>query len=360
MFRQLPSFALALLLPGVAIGAYPNDSVCTVRSGQLAGTGFVVGANDKELLCVGAAHAVADGDKTVGVTWSNGSRQDGKVLAIDRSIDEVAFSVPNRAGDRLPLVLADTKVENGPFSGIGSTGKITTGSFSAVQPGAFAITGSNAEGDSGGPVLDKNGQAAGQMVGSTTGPNGKTLAVSGQQIRKFVVPFVGGAVPVGDLTADPSFRLTALHGCNARVTVQQNVNNANDVLNQNPRFNFPFLGNRLVNNQNKDEDIAVLENEILALQQNLQVNQYQQPQQPVAAQPGPPGPPGAPGDPGSPGSPGAPGEVDYSKVWQWLRDHKSEFTAAPAAEPVPVTKPTSDTADKSPEVKYFDIRPHTP
>lgn len=359
---------LLFLLSPVAYGAYPDDSVCAVSAGGLSSTGFVVAANDKELLCRGAAHAIPGSN--LSITWPNGVKQAGKVVASDPSTDSVAFVVPNQ-GEHLPLVLTDTKGSSGPFTGLGLVHGVPesiSGAFVGAQPGAFAISGTNEEGTSGGPVFNKTGQVAGAMVGSTTGPNGKTLAVSGQQLQKFLAQFAGGVVPVGDLTADPTFRLTALRECNRQVCAAQQ--NQDEILNQPPRFNFPQVVKRVFNDN--DNNVAVLENQILALrfqlQQGVGYQGYQQPA--VAPTPGDKGPEGAQGPQGKVGEQGPPGDagkveaekVDYTKIWAWLRDHKDEFTVQPAtppaapATPPPITKPTGGTTADTP-IGYYDIQP---
>src|SRR5690349_9923860 len=71
-----------------------------------AGTGFVVGANDKELLCITAAHLTDENETKVQVEWTNGVVQDGRILARDGRHDLIAFAIPSQE-NHLPAVLED-------------------------------------------------------------------------------------------------------------------------------------------------------------------------------------------------------------------------------------------------------------
>jgi hypothetical protein len=76
-----------------------------------------------------------------------------------------------------------------------------------------------------------------------------------------------------------------------------------------------------------EQDVIVLKKTILVLQQKIAT---------LEGKPGPQGPAG------NDGAPGKDAEVDYTKIWAWLTEHKAEFTATgPTIEEILAALPTS-------------------
>lgn len=290
-----------------------SDFVCHVRSANFQATGFVVGANDKELLCVSAAHAF-DVDQigdSVGVTWEDGSQTSGTLLKLDREADLAAFSIP---GDtkRVPVVLSDVSKASSPFAGFGfpASQKLTEidGALASANGTDFTFDAQNFLGMSGGPVFDKTGQAVGLIIQKNkTGPP-ITTAVRGGIVQRFISPFVGGVV-----------RINQSLGKNGENTALTRVRSA---CNTAGRFNVCKFNNNVVNNQNNVDVNAELQNQLDVLTLQLQAMQNYNlngnvnnnnlygggnPTPAPTPEPGPAGPAGEPGPPGEAGPAGPPG-----------------------------------------------------
>lgn len=302
----------ASAIPGVGV----ETQLCEVSTKLGEDTGYIVGANDKEVLCMTAAHSIDTFDKEVAVKWMDGAKKQGKIVAVDREADLAAFTVSN-SGIKNPVLLGDTNPTDGALNAVGFSAKglfRVSGEYLDSFPGKFEFKGKALDKMSGGPVVNRNGIVVGQVVG-TRKINGedRTTAVSGQVIQKFLLPYVGGVVRIGDPADDPSLHLTALRRTAQPVRVLQRTN---DTLNQCPKFNFPRFGacpptvqSTVVNTSNSGGNSNNVNNDaILDIQNQLDVLFLQMQTINVqASQPGPPGPAGPAGAPGVNGVDGKPG-----------------------------------------------------
>ncbi len=312
--RSLLLSLLALAIATPANGAWPAQlSLCAIMEGPIAnGQAVVVGANDTSLLCVTASHLAPTVGQTLNVRWTGGRTETGQVIKVDANKHLSAFTLPNR-GERLPFILGDTPKDQRQIvaARVELTGKITgfKGQFTSAEGSGFWMTGRNEPGDSGGAVFDTSrNQLVGVQVGRRDNGTDGTLAVSGQAIREFTGEFVGG--------------LVSLDG----VELTQQCNRFSQRLAPN-RFNF--ASNRInVNNNNINNlELAFQLDTLLAQvqRQDDTINSLQQQivnvQGGAVGQPGPAGPAGANGQDGANGQPGADATVDYTKIWDWIRDN---------------------------------------
>lgn len=287
---------------------------------------FVVGANDKELLCVTAAHAIVPGEKELTVVWQDGNQQTGKILSVNNDRDLAAFSLPLQ-GNRIPVVLGDVDEKNGPFRGFGFPAnedlRRIDGDLIDTDNDQFSFKEASIPGMSGGPVRDKNGQTVGLIIKGNTKLN-RSVAVRGKTIQDFISPFVGGVVRITD-TQNPGDRDVALR--RTRVACNSNFN----VLNQPPRFNVGYVNNNVhaVNNNNNvnnndvnaelQAQLDVLTLQLQAMQNNNIYNNnnnnlYGGNNNPTPVPAPTPGDKGDKGDQGEQGPPGEPGKVDIDAV----------------------------------------------
>ncbi len=188
---------LLTLITSTCFAEWPGDSICRVQSQSLVGisdaTGVVVGATDKEMAILTAAHAVLH-DGTTRVMWTDDIVQTGKLIGIYREKDLALFSVPLIPG-KVPVVSGQTLKENGPFIGKGFAGlgvptKLSTnkGPFKQFKDERLEFSPANEHGTSGGPVFDKKERMVGLMVSHRLA-DGVTVAVTGQDIQRFMAAY---------------------------------------------------------------------------------------------------------------------------------------------------------------------------
>tara|TARA_R110000787_G_scaffold58251_10_gene132911 strand:+ start:492 stop:1775 length:1284 start_codon:yes stop_codon:yes gene_type:complete len=149
------------------------NSVVTIRLGTGHGSGFVIGEGGYLLT---NAHVVGDG-KRVPVLFSNGLRVSGEVLRVSKRRDVALVKIPVEVTHILPIARGDRLSRFDEVYVVGTPAlvelqsTITKGIVSAfrkdLQGNTFiqsdaAITGGN----SGGPMLDKNGNVVGISVQS--------------------------------------------------------------------------------------------------------------------------------------------------------------------------------------------------
>lgn len=309
-----------------------SDFTCDVRTASAQGTGIVVGANDKQLLCVTVAHAFTPEEEKAGtfsIVWQDGSNQSATLLKIDRKNDLAAFTVPSQ-GNRVPVILGDFDNTASPFRGFGFSNENSEntrpslrkveGGFKEEDPTLFAFENTSNLGMSGGAVRDKNSLTVGLLQKRNFTDN-QSVAVKASVIRDFISPFVGGVVRVGNLKDNPLNVDTALRRCNTA------CRNTATNINQPPRFNVPGLGYNVFNNNNHNNNnvnvdlqnqLDVLTLQLQALQNNNniynQVGGGYQGGEPVKGEKGDTGEKGEQGEAGPPGPPGPPGTVDVDAV----------------------------------------------
>ena len=184
--------------------------VVLVEHRQGLGSGFVI---DRQGHILTNEHVV-DGATKVTVTYSDGTKQDAKVLAEDPTIDLAVLEVDTPPASAKPLPLGQSRdlTVGDPVVAIGNPlgfeRTATTGIVSAVKrqicsPNQSAIA--NAiqtdaainQGNSGGPLLDRRGRVIGinsQIVSQSGGFEGIGFAVPIDTVR----PVADGVIAGGD------------------------------------------------------------------------------------------------------------------------------------------------------------------
>jgi S1-C subfamily serine protease len=190
-------------------GLSPNEiyrqtsgAVVEIRTGTGSGTGFVI---DAEGHVVTNQHVVGDAE-TVQVRFAEGGEEEGRVLATDRSTDLAVLKVdldghnvtPEELGTSADVEVGDSVYAIGnPF---GLQRSFTAGIVSAVDrqiqaPNGFTISDAIQtdapvnQGNSGGPLLDTEGNVIGvvSQIASETGGNvGIGYAVPSDTVRTVV------------------------------------------------------------------------------------------------------------------------------------------------------------------------------
>ena len=178
--------------------------------GESQGSGFVY---DDERHVITNQHVVGDAD-TATVTLADGTTRDATVVGSDPSTDLAVLEVDAPAADLVPLELADSgelKVGDGVIaigSPFGLDGTVTTGIVSALHrqitaPNDYAINDAIQtdaainHGNSGGPLLNANGDVVGvnsQIESESGGNDGIGFAVPSNTVEKIA----------GELIADGS------------------------------------------------------------------------------------------------------------------------------------------------------------
>jgi putative serine protease PepD len=178
------------------------SAVVEIQTGNASGTGFVL---DAEGHLVTNAHVVDDA-QTVEVAFAEGAKEQGRVIATDRSTDLAVLQVDLAGHDVDPLQLdssADVKVGDDVYAignPFGLERSFTAGIVSAVNrqiqsPNGFTIDDAIQtdapvnQGNSGGPLLDAAGNVIGvvSQIASETGGNvGIGYAVPSDTVRTVV------------------------------------------------------------------------------------------------------------------------------------------------------------------------------
>ena len=178
------------------------SAVVEIQTGNASGTGFVL---DDEGHVVTNAHVVDDA-QTVEVAFAEGGQEQGQVIATDRSTDLAVLQVDLDGHDVDPLQLdssADVRVGDDVYAignPFGLERSFTAGIVSAVNrqiqaPNGFTIDDAIQtdapvnQGNSGGPLLDADGNVIGvvSQIASETGGNvGIGYAVPSDTVRTVV------------------------------------------------------------------------------------------------------------------------------------------------------------------------------
>src|SRR3954466_13739941 len=119
--KSILSILIALVSCLQSFAAWPDDSICRVRTIDNNATGFVAAADDHQSLIITTAHAF---DRRfvprAEVIWKNEKPLVCKVLVVDYPHDAAVLLAPT--AKHTPLVLNDAKPNNGPFVGKGFAG----------------------------------------------------------------------------------------------------------------------------------------------------------------------------------------------------------------------------------------------
>ena len=188
-----------------------SPGVVLVEQPKGLGSGFLI---DPQGHILTNAHVV-DGATSVTVTYSDGTTQDAKVLAEDRTIDLAVLDAGTPPKSAKPLVLGQSRdlTVGDPVVAIGNPlgfeRTATTGIVSALKrqicsPNRSAIA--NAiqtdaainQGNSGGPLLDRQGRVIGinsQIVSQGGGFEGIGFAVPIDTVRPVAQGIIAGGKP---------------------------------------------------------------------------------------------------------------------------------------------------------------------
>lgn len=184
--RQLAPSAPAASAPNVDSTAHCR---ITVADGTM-GSGTLVACNDTVGLVLTCSHLFDSSKSNIVVSFPNGRRFVANLVDLDRANDLAALSIrrPNFA----PLAVSD----NEPTGILTACGFGPNGVFHCVSGGitghptaagatfpSTTITGAVRPGDSGGGVLNTQGQVTGVVWGQR---DGQTYATCGQPVRDFL------------------------------------------------------------------------------------------------------------------------------------------------------------------------------
>jgi putative serine protease PepD len=185
------------------------DLIVTTSQGQAEGSGFVV---DTKGDIITNAHVV-DGASSISVTFSDGTKAEASVLGTDTATDLAVVRVSGvRASKLHPLTLGasdDVAVGDGVLaigSPFGLSETLTTGIVSALDRtitspsnatigGAIQTDASINHGNSGGPLLDQDGQVIGvnaQIESDSGGNDGVGFAIPSDTVRTVAAALIAG------------------------------------------------------------------------------------------------------------------------------------------------------------------------
>jgi hypothetical protein len=158
-----------VLADRVGLGAEPNyTAMCRIHNGNSAGTGCLVGVDERSGLVVTCHHIFTDGVQSPFVVFPNGQRFPAQLVGDDPTNDVSALSIerPNV----VPVPLADYQPPKGEqliSAGFGGTdsnrlasnrGTVDRHADLDGSYGAIRLTGTVRSGDSGGPIFNQHGE----------------------------------------------------------------------------------------------------------------------------------------------------------------------------------------------------------
>lgn len=207
----LPITALSALWvchSGIARAEAPTpemqQAICRIHNGNSAGSGTLVGRDERTGLVVTCHHIFSDGVSSPYVIFPNGERLPANVVATDRQNDLAALSImlPSVA----PVPLADYRPSKGEViysAGCGgldanrilvNQGSVThyTDHSGAGDYQGIKITGGVRAGDSGGPMFNDHGELAAVLWG---GSEDGVYGTGSQAINVMLAQCPGGTCP---------------------------------------------------------------------------------------------------------------------------------------------------------------------
>lgn len=154
-----------------------QQAICRIYNGNSAGSGTLVGRDERTGLVVTCHHIFSDGVSSPYVIFPNGERLPANVVAVDKAQDLAALSI--MAPKAAPVPLADYRPNKGDIiysAGCGgldanrimvNEGNVThyTDHSGAGDYSGIKITGGVRSGDSGGPMFNANGEVAAVLWG---------------------------------------------------------------------------------------------------------------------------------------------------------------------------------------------------
>lgn len=181
MKRLLAIVLLLIASPACAQSRLPDalgQAMCRITNGNSAGSGTLIGKDERSGLVVSCFHLFAEGVFQVGIHFPNGENFAGNVIATDRVNDLSAIIIAAPKAE--PVAVPDYKpVKGEPLwsAGFGSD-RILAVNYGPVVKytdrgdnswRGFKISGMARPGDSGGPIFNDKGELAGVLWGAGDG-----------------------------------------------------------------------------------------------------------------------------------------------------------------------------------------------
>ncbi len=235
IFASLVQFAPVLPVPSARADALPlpseqagihvyrtaNPAVVTIRSGPRTGSGSIITADGlvltNEHVIRAGQPAIAANAITVSVNLADGRRYTGQVIALDRPNDLALLQLVSETGElvsglpTVQLAIADQLDVGERVYAIGSpfglSGTLTTGILSRIDPnGDLQTDASLNPGNSGGPLLNANGQLIGvnKAIMTREGNTGIGFATSVRTAVAFMQQYRPQALLAQGYTALPT------------------------------------------------------------------------------------------------------------------------------------------------------------
>ena len=186
----------------IGTGVTPHPAVCRIivpqRDGTSYGSGTLVDVKGKHGLVITNWHVVRDADGEIIVRFPNGYRSAGRVVKQDRDWDLAAVMIWQPKGIK-PVAIAQQAPRPGQpltIAGYGSgTYRAAQGRCTQyVSPGMHLpfemveLSAPARNGDSGGPILDEQGNLAGVLFGTGRGRTSGSYSARVGRFLSTVVP----------------------------------------------------------------------------------------------------------------------------------------------------------------------------
>lgn len=226
-----PALFLLLFLLSSAESSFPASltAVARVHSKgplfQQAGTAVVIECTNKRTLLLTSAHVLTRINTDLQVSFPTGDTLDARRVEVDRDRDLAMLQCSPVSIAPVQLALhPPTPGEGLTAAGYGREGKLrlrvqTVLGYGQSKPGGphdtLITQGSSEPGDSGGPLLDRNGRLAGLVWGAR---NGRTYANAITQIAAFTPSCFPRAPPAIDAAAQDPQILAELRAIRSELT----------------------------------------------------------------------------------------------------------------------------------------------
>lgn len=161
----------------------PRPAVCRITAAagpsQISGSGVLVSKTETSGVVLTNWHVVRSYRNALTVSWPDGTSSPATVVASDEAWDLAALVVPRPAADPVPIAAAAPKLgERLTIAGYGPAGSYLEQSGPVTDylsptgkhPRQFVeLRAAARQGDSGGPILNSDGQLAGVLFGCRDG-----------------------------------------------------------------------------------------------------------------------------------------------------------------------------------------------
>lgn len=186
--------------PPLAESNVPNPSVARVvvdeRTSLSHGTGVLVAAYEQHALVLTNWHVVRDVAGPINVMFPSGFISPARIMKVDKDWDLAALGIWNPNAAPIPIAKTPPRIgDTLTIAGYGSGQyRAVTGRCSQyLSPGhrfpyeMIEVSVEARRGDSGGPILNQQGELAGVLFGASTGT---TSGSHSGRVRRFVTPWI--------------------------------------------------------------------------------------------------------------------------------------------------------------------------